>query len=431
MFKALTNMYPGGFMANLDQKVNEYTDEFQKLWYELPSTIAKSLPYFDNDSKDRNERYIETFINNLYQSFLSFPDSEEERRTWGKNIYKLVTDFGCKSEFVNNKAISHLFSKNIKGITKEFITRAKSFDDKMTFQDIGQAMRNVWIMNISQVLLDIDVKFTDSIFAYSMLYPYTDNILDDNSLTSEYKKNINYKLKNIIKGNNVELKSDYENRLFDLIEMINKEFERRKHQNLFESILAIHEAQETSLNQQSKALSPYEKDMLNISLKKGGTSVLADGYLVKGELTNTEIKFMLGYGIMLQLCDDLQDVQEDIQNNNTTIFSLTAKHWELDNITNKLINFIDHVIYVELKDFHYDIKEDMDTFLKENCLMLAFLSMGNSRRYFSQSYLADIEKYMPFRFSFLKYIREDFRKKYKKIKKRYGDEGLNEMINYI
>ena len=49
----------------------------------------------------------------------------------------------------------------------------------MTLQEIGQAMRNVWIMNISQVLLNVEVKFTNAIFAYSMLYPYTDNILDD------------------------------------------------------------------------------------------------------------------------------------------------------------------------------------------------------------------------------------------------------------
>jgi hypothetical protein len=140
---------------------------------------------------------------------------------------------------------------------------------------------------------------------------------------------------------------------------------------------------------------------------------------------------MLGYGIMLQLCDDLQDVQEDIKNINSTIFSLTAKHWELDNITNKLINFIDHVIYVELKDFHYELKRDMDIFLKENCLMLAFLSMSNSRKYFSQDYINEIEKCMPFRFSFLKSIRDDFRKKYSKIKKKYGDEGLDEMLKYI
>jgi len=418
-------------LVDLNQRIDSNISEYQKIWYDLPSSISKSLPFYDINSKMKNEKYIETFIDNIFQYFMDFPVAEVERPQWGKNIYRLITGFGANSEFINSKAISYLFSRDIKNITKEFFKNARRFDEKMTLKDIGQAMRNVWIMNISQVLLNVDVKYTNSIFAYSMLYPYTDNVLDDKALTSEYKCDFNKKLKKIILGQRVELQSKYENRLYDLIDMINKEYDRSSFYNLFQSILAIQDAQENSICQQEKVLTPYEKDILNISLLKGGTSVLADGYLVKGDLTRQEINFMLGYGIMLQLCDDLQDVQEDIKNNNITIFSLTAKHWELDFITNKLINFIDNVIDVQLKDFHYEIKKDMDEFLKQNCLMLAFLSMSKSSKYFSEGYLNEIEKYMPFRFSFLKSIEKNSQKKLKKVKKKYSEEAFIEMINYI
>lgn len=418
-------------IVELNQKINFNINEYQKIWYDLPSSISKSLPPYDIDAKLKNEKYIEAFVDDVFQCFMCFPESEEEKVQWGKSIYRLITGFGENSEFINNSAISYLFSRDIKNITKEFFISARRFDEKMTLQDIGQAMRNVWIMNISQVLLSVDVQYTNSIFAYSMLYPYTDNMLDDKTLTPDYKGQINNKLKKIIIGQEAELQSVYETRLFQLLEMINKEYDRSRFTDLYQSILSIQEAQETSICQQNKALSPYEKDILNISLLKGGTSVLADGYLVKGDLTRQEIKFMLGYGIMLQLCDDLQDVQEDIKNNHLTIFSLTAKCWNLNSITNKLINFIDNVVDVQLKDFHYEIKKDMDEFLKQNCLMLAFLSMSKSRKYFSDGYLNDIERHMPFRFSFLKNIENSFQKKLKKIKKKYSKEAFIEMINYI
>ena len=421
----------GDYMENLKGRIELNTMDFCRVWYGLPCNITKELRGYDFNAQMENERYIESFMNTIYDKFLNFPNDEEEKIKWGKEIDRLIKEFANNSKFTNNRAINYLLSKNIKDITKEFFKKAKAFDDKMSLEEIGQAMRNVWIMNISQVILNMDVKFTNSIFAYSMLYPYTDNLLDDKILSDEYKVQISNKLKSIILGGNIDIDNDYENKLYELIGLIEGDFPRGTYKEVFESVLAIHEAQVVSLQQQEKEVSPFEKDMLNISFIKGGTSVLADGYLVKGNLSSEEIKFMLGYGIMLQLCDDLQDVKEDLKNNHMTIFSLTAKQWNLDNITNKLINFIDYIVYEELKDFKYEIKEDMDEFLKENCLMLAFLSMGNSKDYFSYSYIKNIEKHMPFRFSFLKSIGDNFRKKYAKIRKKYNEETFEQMIDYI
>ena len=39
-------------------------------------------------------------------------------------------------------------------------------------------MRNVWIGNNLQMLLGVPVCLTQGLFAYSMLYPVTDNVLD-------------------------------------------------------------------------------------------------------------------------------------------------------------------------------------------------------------------------------------------------------------
>ena len=49
-------------------------------------------------------------------------------------------------------------------------------------------MRNVWIMNGVQLMADVPVKITPSVFAYSMIYPYSDNFLDDPNVTEEEKQ---------------------------------------------------------------------------------------------------------------------------------------------------------------------------------------------------------------------------------------------------
>ena len=89
---------------------------------------------------------------------------------------------------------------------------------------------------------------------------------------------------------------------------------------------------------------PYERDMLSISIEKGGASVLVDGYLVCGELTKEEEVFAYGYGFLLQLCDDLQDVKADLEKNHMTIISQLAGKYHLDKIINKLINIIIDIV---------------------------------------------------------------------------------------
>ena len=55
-------------------------------------------------------------------------------------------------------------------------------------------MRNVWIINILQRLKGVDITLSNAIFGYSMLYPYTDNYLDDVNISKEEKVEFNQRL---------------------------------------------------------------------------------------------------------------------------------------------------------------------------------------------------------------------------------------------
>ena len=98
-----------------------------------------------------------------------------------------------------------------------------------------------------------------------------------------------------------------EARVFDLVARIEGEFARPRFEDVYASLLAIHGGQVRSLAQQDDPRLG-DDEIVAISCEKGGSSVLADLYLVSGRASAKEERFAFGYGVFLQLLDDLQDV---------------------------------------------------------------------------------------------------------------------------
>lgn len=276
-----------------------------------------------------------------------------------------------------------------------------------------QALRNVWIMNILQVLLNIKVEYTPSVFAYSMLYPYTDNYLDSTEISFQDKQSINKIFRLRLEGEKIESRNSYEEALFNFVGIIEGQYPRACYKELYESLLGIHNAQCNSLSQHDAITSPYEKDILGISSEKGGASVLADAYLVNGKLSEAQADFVFGFGVLLQFCDDLQDAKEDLNNGDMTIFSETSEKWPLDNITNALFDFSNKVMEDSTESFTNDESDKMKAFLKKNLFFLMFEAISQNHNLYSKEYIKNIEKYYPFRMSYT-------RKLYKKMKTNYS-----------
>jgi hypothetical protein len=160
--------------------------------------------------------------------------------------------------------------------------------------------------------------------------------------------------------------------------------------------------------------SPYEKDVLGISAQKGGASVLADAYLVKGKLSDVEVDFAFAYGILLQLCDDLQDAKEDLENEHMTIFSVTLKKWPLDRLTNALFDFSNRIMTDSYEQLDHEKSRKMKSFLQKNLTLLIFEAISQNQEFYSKEYIKAIEQYLPFRMTYT-------RKLYKKLKRKYSN----------
>lgn len=117
---------------------------------------------------------------------------------------------------------------------------------------------------------------------------------------------------------------------------------------------------------------------------------MADAFLVNGKLKQIEIDFFFVYGLMLQLCDDLQDVKEDLKNNHHTIFSLTVKRWPLDNITDALFNMVDYVAEL-IDNLDVDNSSMIKNIYMRNCYLLVYFAIVKNKEFYSKSYFNNIK----------------------------------------
>ncbi len=304
---------------------------YKKLWNdrEPETTLYNKIPFHNKLNLYIRLRHK---INKLFKDLNVKAKIEMNDLSNDDNLIKLLDLWlGVNaSEFSASIQGSYVLS------TEEFVKRVKSSWPEMTDENIFQALRNVWIMNLIQVIAQSPVELTDSMFAYSMLYPLTDNIMDHNKISKSEKIKFVQRLEKRLRGEHIQPQLQEEDDIYHMIELIESQYDRTTYKGVYESILEIHYAQFESLRQQYDEV--VTSEMIHITFHKGAASVIADGFLVLGELNSKWIDFLCGYGIVLQLADDLQDTTEDEQNNHKTLFSNTENSDLFAYNTKKLID---------------------------------------------------------------------------------------------
>jgi hypothetical protein len=274
---------------------------------------------------------------------------------------------------------------------------ARRFDANLSMASIIQAARNAWTACGLQPLFGEPIKLTPSILGYSLLYPYSDNYLDDETVSAEAKLWFSRRFRERLAGQPLPPEDDRERAVWTLMTLIETQYPRDLYPQVFDCLLAIHAAQEQSIRQASLD----EADCLRVSCRKGGTSVLADACLVRGSLTAAESRFAFEWGVLLQLGDDLQDLHDDTRRGSATLFSRAAASGKpLDGLTIQLLNFSGRVgkRMDELPHGSASFKE----LLKMSWRSLIIRAVADSHEFFSPRFLREAEQHSPFRFEFLR-----------------------------
>jgi hypothetical protein len=146
---------------------------------------------------------------------------------------------------------------------------------------------------------------------------------------------------------------------------------------------------------------------------KGGASVLADAYLATGVLTREQEKFAFGWGVLLQLADDLQDVAEDLASGTATLFSEGTGSQPLDLVTNRVFEFGDRV-FTRLDTFSAPGIDPLKQLIRHSAATVLITAAGAAHQLHTRAYIQELERHSPFRFGFVRDHRQYF----------YGSGGL-------
>ena len=388
-------------LPSVPQLVQNVVQRCAALWWDGGSGSEDLGPAYTSDEQVAGEGQLKRFQDMVAVEAKRAPRTRAQRQATQERILAAFRAFARVSLGFGETHMDALLDQGLPQVGTQFAQTARCFDPTIRGSDIFQAMRNVWTMNCLQMLLGQRIELTPAVFAYSMLYPYTDNYLDDPAISVESKRAFNERFGRRLQGEDVAPANTQERTIYKLVGMIESQFPRRDYTQVFESLYAIHRAQCKSVDLLRRQASPYEVDVLGISLEKGGTSVLADGYLVAGTLSEAQAAYVFAWGAFLQFADDLQDVEQDTTDGLSTVFSQTAGRWPLDAITDRTLHFGRQVVE-GLDCFAAPTAEPVKRLMERSTYSLLVEAAGAAPHLYTPDYVRQLERHSPFRFAFVK-----------------------------
>jgi len=386
--------------------VTEYLDRLTKTWWECDEASPPFGVAYAPREQGVREAQLARFLDELLREARRPPRTAAERDALQERLLAGTAPLIKLALGLEDRHVDALGLSDFGAAATAFARAARRFDPAVSIADIYQAGRNAVTANFLQRLLGLPVQSTPAVFAYSMLYPYSDNILDDPALPGAAKHAFNGRFRRRLSGEPVGPGSPAEEKVWALIAMIESQYARAAFPQVYASLLAIHAAQHKSMRLLRPGASPYEADVLGISFEKGGTSVLADGYLVAGTLAGPQAEFLFGLGALLQLGDDLEDMAADRQAGLMTVFAQTAGRWPLDRLTTRALHFGRRML-ARMSDFAAPGTELLWEFVDRSAMQPIYQSAGQASRFYSRDYLRALEAHSSFRFAF---VRDQHRK---------------------
>jgi hypothetical protein len=378
-------------------------------WHEADPAPPGFLPSYSVREQARREGRLDRYIEAIEAELRAGPRSAAEQAAAQERLTAAFRVFAREALDFEDRHLDLLLEGDFTGTGRELARAARLFDPSMSASDIFQASRNAWTANGLQILLGLPARLTPAIFGYSMLYPCTDNYLDQPAVSKASKHAFNRRFGARLAGEAVAPAGPHEEQAWELVSLIESQYGRAEYPEVFASLCAIHRAQERSL-ELHRAAPAGAADVLEISFEKGGASVVADAWLAAGSLTRGEAEFAFAWGVALQLGDDLQDVAADTRDGIRTVFSEAAGREPLDAATDRAFQFGARVL-AGLDRIGATAPAAIKELIRTSFFMLLTGAVGEARQLYSAAYVRELERRSPFSFDFLQSRRRRFTRK--------------------
>jgi len=384
---------------------DKYLNIIKKQWLTANDTFPDFLISIPSETREYNEQSLQSVTVKFQKLLKDYSHIPLGRKRWRRKTRILIKDFLNNETIINlHKSMDSQTVDNFEDEVFEFLRHVRKFAPELTFADIGQATRNYIVYAMFKTIHSVNSGFSMAGFGYSMLYPFTDNYIDNKKCTDQDKQFYNQLIRDKIKGLEVHPTISHHKKTCELLQAIESVYPRDKDDSIFHLLLMMLDAQEKSIGQQNKAFPLTIEERLDISIYKGGISVLIDRFFVDKEITETDLIFYLGFGFFLQLADDLQDIKEDSQLGYSTIFTIDLNYGQEEKFVNKLLNFL-HTI---MNNYHVENDNFKDFVFSASILLILTSSIG-SKDFFSQEYLDRLDEFLPIPSSTIKnYLHNQF-----------------------
>jgi hypothetical protein len=360
--------------------------------------LPRGLHYGPHEQRNREKAY-DNAMRAVQREIRKAPQTVIGRLATRNRLVALFGQFAVAALGLEDQAVE-LITSDFLPAGIEFARWARRFDAQLSMASIIQACRNAWTGCGLQPLLGEHFEITPSIVGYSLLYPYTDNYLDSHDESGAAKRRFCARFRERLRDGPLPAEDDREVPVWALVGLIEGQYPRDRYPQVFDSLLAIHQAQEESIAQLGSDGFCSNAEVLRISCAKGGSSVLADACLARGWLSAEESRLAFDWGALLQLGDDLQDVAEDLRRGSATLFTRAAAAGRpLDSLVIQLLNFSE-CVGAEMNRFPNG-SATLKDLLRTSWRSLIVGAVANAREFFSPGFLAEMESSSPFRFGFL------------------------------
>ena len=399
----------------------------------LPSLPA-SVRYTPKEQRTHEKAYDQG-LRAVRREARRAPRTRSERLASQQRIVQLFPGFASVALGLNDEQ-NDLITGRFLPVATELARWTRAFDPTLSTAGIIQACRNAWSCCGLQAMLGQPMELTPSVLAYSLLYPYTDNYLDQPELSAANKLEFSERFYRRLSGHRLAARNPHEACVWTMVQLIEDQYPRAQYPQVFDSLLAIHRAQQDSMAQMNRIncirkpdnlpdnlpdslmdnstaaiLDSFEADfqyksldnmeLLRITCAKGGTSVLADACLVQPWLTTEEARFAFEWGVLLQLGDDLQDVREDLRRGSITLFTRAiAQGRRLDAPIAQLLHFSAQI--ADRMEQMPHGSASLKGLLRMSWRSLILMAVADVQPWCSPVFLDALEPCSSFRFNFLR-----------------------------
>lgn len=368
-----------------------YLNIIKEKWQKADDSFPDFLPNITQEIRATNDEYVTEIAKSFQEQLKDLPRYNFGRRKWKKKTMPLINEVLYQEDLIGlHKVMDQTSIDEFTAEIFQFLRHVRSFSPELKLYDIGQALRNYIVYVCFKKMHKVNSGFSMAAFGYSMLYPFTDNFIDNKNCTATEKQEYNQLIRNKIQGSPINPRTKHQRKTCELLQAIENDYPREESTGVYKLLLYMLEAQEISIKQQNKELPLTKEERLHISVYKGGFSVLIDRFFVHKEITEADFLFYLAFGYFLQLADDLQDVKEDSELGYSTLFTLDLHSSSMEALVNKMLHYLKDI----MEDYQAD-NEIFKSFILNTSQLLILSSLIGSKEFFSSSYLERIYHLLP------------------------------------